>query len=183
MGIFTDEDYCTEDNSDECEIARLAWQNRILLNQIPVKGVLNGVRKEMFSSETISLEEAEKEENELREEYAKLVGSSASNKSELFDWYLFELQRWIGAFGYFIRRKDYATAEVVKYISSLSSEKEKEGCCDPAPQIKVIALLDTNCYTDIGFYLVCQTRPIDDKIFKMEKNFAHVRDIICSWDV
>lgn len=183
MSIFTDEDYRTEDNFEEREIARLEWQNRILLNQIPVKGVLNGVRKEMFSNETISMEEAEKEEDELREEYAKLVGSSASNKSEFFDWYLFELQKWIGVYGYLIRRKDYATAEIVKYVSSLSPEKEKEGCCDPAPQIKVIALLDTNCYTDIGFYLVCQTKPIDDKIFKMEKNFAQIRNIICSWDV
>lgn len=183
MGLMTDEDYWTEDNSDECEIARLEWLNRILLNQILVKGVLNGVRKEMFSNETISLEEAEKEEDELREKYAKFVGSSASNKSELFDWYLFELQKWTGVYGYFIRRKDYATAEVVKYITSLSPEKKKEGCCDPAPQIKVIALLDTNCYTDIGFYLVCQTKPIDDKIFKIEKNFAQIRDIICSWDV
>jgi len=32
MGIFTDEDYFTEDNFEEREIARLEWQNRILLN-------------------------------------------------------------------------------------------------------------------------------------------------------
>lgn len=182
MGMFSDEDYFTEDSFDEKEMARLEWQKRLLLNQIPVKGVLNGVRKDIFSTETISLEEGKKLEDELREEYITHISGDSSDKCDLFDWYLYELQSWLGPYGYLIKRKDYATAEVVKYVSSLSKEQESEGCCDPDPSMKVIATLDTQHLDDARYYLVCKTQPIDEKILRMEKNFAEVREYIFEWD-
>ncbi|MCQ2210835.1 MAG: hypothetical protein MJZ34_11130 [Paludibacteraceae bacterium] len=179
MGIFTDEAYFTDRNGDAIEVAKLEWLNRYLLNKIPVEGVLNGVRADVFSNETLSVDEAQKEEDELRKEYTSLLRSDASENVELLDWYLFELKSWLGYYGYIINRKDYATAEIVMYKSSLTKEEERQNYCDPRPSFKLIATISTLGVENAGtFRLIPPTKEIEEKTFNIERNFGEVRSFI-----
>lgn len=162
------------------ENAMLKWQVRYLLNRIPVTGVINGVRESMFSNDYINLVDGKKIEDQLRNEYISWL-SSGLDISPLMDWYLFELQSWLGVYGYIIKRNGPAEAEIVKYSSSLSKEDEKAGYCDPHPIMKRIALIDAKSLPAGKFYLVCLTKPIDDKVLLFRRNFAEIRQYICKW--